>query len=29
VPTNGVGVDNRFLAPGAPIAVFGGVRIKF
>jgi len=29
VPTNGIGVDNRFLAPDAPIAVFGGVRIKF
>lgn len=29
VPTNGIGVDNRFLAPGAPIAVFGGLRIKF
>jgi len=29
VPTNGVGVDNRFLAPGAPIAVYGGMRVKF
>jgi iron complex outermembrane receptor protein len=29
VPTNGTGVDNRFLAPGAPIAVYGGVRVKF
>jgi iron complex outermembrane recepter protein len=29
VPTNGVGVDNRFLAPGAPIAVYGGVKVKF
>jgi iron complex outermembrane receptor protein len=28
VPTNGVGVDNRFLAPAAPIAIYGGVRIK-
>jgi iron complex outermembrane receptor protein len=25
----GVGVDNRFLAPGAPIAVYGGLRVKF
>jgi iron complex outermembrane receptor protein len=29
VPTNGVGVDNRFLAPGAPIAAYGGIRVKF
>ena len=29
VPTNGIGVDNRFLAPGAPIAVYGGVRVTF
>jgi iron complex outermembrane receptor protein len=28
VPTNGIGVDNRFLAPGAPLAVFGGVRVR-
>ena len=28
VPTSGIGVDNRFLAPGAPLAVFGGVRVK-
>ena len=27
--TNGPGVDNRFLAPGPPLAVYGGVRIKF
>jgi iron complex outermembrane receptor protein len=27
--TNGPGVDNRFLAPAAPIAVFGGIRITF
>jgi iron complex outermembrane receptor protein len=25
--TNGPGVDNRFLSPGAPLEVFGGVRI--
>lgn len=24
-----VGADSRFLAPGAPIAVYGGVRITF
>ena len=29
VPTNGVGVDTRFETPAPPIAVFGGVRIKF
>ena len=29
VPTNGIGVDNRFLAPGAPLAVYGGVRVMF
>ena len=28
VPASGIGVDNRFLAPAAPIAVFGGVRIR-
>ncbi|HUN50075.1 MAG TPA: TonB-dependent receptor [Candidatus Sulfotelmatobacter sp.] len=27
--TNGPGVDNRFLAPAAPIAVFGGIRVTF
>jgi iron complex outermembrane receptor protein len=27
--TNGPGVDNRFQGPAAPIAAFGGVRIKF
>ena len=27
--TNGPGVDNRFLSPGAPLAVFGGIRVKF
>jgi len=27
--TNGAGVDNRFLAPGAPIAVYGGIRMRF
>jgi iron complex outermembrane receptor protein len=27
--TNGPGVDNRFLSPAAPIAVYGGVRITF
>ncbi len=27
--TNGPGVDNRFLGPAAPIAVFGGVRVRF
>jgi len=26
--TNGPGVDNRFLSPAAPIAVYGGVRIS-
>ena len=29
VPTNGIGVDNRFLGPAAPISVYGGMRIKF
>jgi len=29
VPTNGVGVDNRFVTPAAPISIFGGMRIKF
>ncbi|HZK90777.1 MAG TPA: TonB-dependent receptor [Stellaceae bacterium] len=28
VPAGGIGVDNRFLAPGAPIAVFGGIRVR-
>jgi iron complex outermembrane receptor protein len=28
VPVNGVGVDNRFLAPGVPIAVYGGIRVR-
>jgi iron complex outermembrane recepter protein len=28
VPVSGIGVDNRFLAPAAPIAVYGGVRVK-
>ena len=28
VPVSGIGVDNRFLAPGAPLAVYGGVRVK-
>ncbi len=27
--TNAPGVDNRFVSPAAPIAVFGGIRIKF
>ena len=27
--TNGPGVDNRFLSPAAPLAVYGGVRITF
>jgi iron complex outermembrane receptor protein len=27
--TNGPGVDNRFQGPAAPIAAFGGVRMKF
>jgi len=27
--TNGPGVDNRFLSPAAPIALYGGVRITF
>jgi iron complex outermembrane recepter protein len=27
--TNGPGVDNRFLAPAAPISIFGGIRIRF
>jgi iron complex outermembrane recepter protein len=26
---NGPGVDNRFLGPAPPIAVFGGVRVRF
>ena len=29
VPTNGIGVDNRFISPAPPIAVFGGVRVTF
>ncbi len=29
VPVNGIGVDNRFLAPGAPISIYGGVKVKF
>jgi iron complex outermembrane recepter protein len=29
VPTNGIGVNNRFLAPAAPLAVYGGIRIRF
>jgi iron complex outermembrane receptor protein len=27
--TNGPGVNNRFLGPGAPIGVYGGVRVRF
>ncbi|HYB09829.1 MAG TPA: TonB-dependent receptor [Alphaproteobacteria bacterium] len=27
--TNGPGVNNRFLGPGAPLSVFGGVRVRF
>jgi outer membrane receptor protein involved in Fe transport len=26
---NGRGVDNRFLGPAPPIAIFGGVRVTF
>ena len=29
VGTNGPGVNNRFLSPGAPFEIFGGVRIRF
>ncbi|HTZ78749.1 MAG TPA: TonB-dependent receptor [Stellaceae bacterium] len=29
VPTNGTGVDNRFVGPAPPISVFGGIRIRF
>ena len=29
IPTNGPGVDNRFLSPAAPFEAFGGVRITF
>ena len=29
VPTNGIGVNNRFLGPAAPVAVYGGIRVKF
>ena len=28
VPADGIGVDNRFLAPGAPVSVYGGIRIR-
>jgi len=27
--TNGPGVNNRFLSPAAPVAVFGGLRVRF
>jgi iron complex outermembrane recepter protein len=27
--TNGPGVDNRFLSPAYPFAIYGGIRIKF
>jgi hypothetical protein len=27
--TNGPGVDNRFLSPAYPFAIYGGVRINF
>ncbi len=27
--TNGPGVDNRFESPGAPLEIFGGIRIRF
>jgi iron complex outermembrane receptor protein len=29
VPVNGIAVNNRFLSPSAPIAIFGGTRLKF
>jgi iron complex outermembrane receptor protein len=29
VPANGSGVDNRFVAPSAPISIFGGIRLHF
>jgi iron complex outermembrane receptor protein len=29
VGTNGPGVDSRFLAPGPPIAAYGGLRVRF
>ena len=29
VPVSGPAVDNRFLAPGAPIAAYGGIRVRF
>ena len=29
VPTDGVGVDNRFISPAAPLAIYGGVRLTF
>jgi outer membrane receptor protein involved in Fe transport len=25
---NGPGVDNRFLSPGAPLEIFGGIRLR-
>jgi len=28
-PAGAPGVDNRFVSPGAPLSVFGGVRVKF
>jgi iron complex outermembrane receptor protein len=27
--TNGPGVDNRFLSPAAPLAAFGGIRLRY
>jgi iron complex outermembrane receptor protein len=29
VPVSGIGVDNRFIAPGMPLAVYGGVKVRF
>ena len=29
VPASGIGVDSRFLAPGAPLSVYGGARVTF
>ncbi len=29
VGTNGPGVNNRFLSPGAPFEIFGGIRVSF
>ncbi len=29
VPTNGVGVDNRFVSPAPPLAIYGGLRMTF